>query len=175
MHPNCELIVAYDKNGAIGTSTSNSIPWNVPEDLAHFKQVTTETPNTVIVMGRKTFESIGSKTLPDRIHIVLTKSIAMKNSNRPEIIFAEDYNMPYLFEKFKNNRMFIIGGREIYDMFFDMCKVIHVSLIHVESGGDVLFPRTIDETLFDTTNTSEIMISAVDNTPYQFFTFTKKV
>ena len=83
--------------------------------------------------------------------------------------------MPYLFEKFKNNRMFIIGGREIYDMFFDMCKVIHVSLIHVESGGDVLFPRTIDETLFDTTNTSEIMISAVDNTPYQFFTFTKKV
>ena len=55
MHPNCELIVAYDKNRAIGTSTSNSIPWNVPEDLAHFKQITTETPNTVIVMGRKTF------------------------------------------------------------------------------------------------------------------------
>lgn len=174
MHPNCELIVAYDKNRAIGTTTSNSIPWNVPEDLAHFKQITTETPNTVIVMGRKTFESIGSKPLKDRIHIVLTKNTALKNSNRPEIIFAEDYNMPYLFEKFKDNRVFIIGGREIYDMFFDMCKVIHVSMIHVESGGDVLFPRTIDETAFDTTNTSEIMISTVDNTPYQFFTFTKK-
>ena len=175
MHPNCELIVAYDKNGAIGTSTSNSIPWNVPEDLAHFRQITTETPNSVIVMGRKTFESIGSKPLKDRINIVLTKNNALKNSNRPEIIFAEDYNMPYLFEKFKDHRVFIIGGREIYDMFFDICKVIHVSMIHVESGGDVLFPRTIDETLFDTTNTSEIMISAVDNTPYQFFTFTKKV
>ena len=174
MHPNCELIVAYDKNRAIGTTTSNSIPWNVPEDLAHFKQITTETPNTVIVMGRKTFESIGSKQLKDRINIVLTKNNALKNSNRPEIIFAEDYNMPYLFEKFKDHRVFIIGGREIYDMFFDICKVIHVSMIHVESGGDVLFPRTIDETVFDTTNTSEIMISAVDSTPYQFFTFTKK-
>lgn len=174
MHPNCELIVAYDKNRAIGTTTSNSIPWNVPEDLAHFKQITTETPNTVIVMGRKTFESIGSKPLKDRINIVLTKNNALKNSNRPEIIFAEDYNMPYLFEKFKDHRVFIIGGREIYDMFFDICKVIHVSMIHVESGGDVLFPRTIDETVFDTTNTSEIMISTVDNTPYQFFTFTKK-
>jgi dihydrofolate reductase len=174
MHPNCELIVAYDKNGAIGASTSNSIPWNVPEDLAHFKQLTTETPNTVIVMGRKTFESIGSKPLKDRIHIVLTKNHALKNSNHPNIIFAEDYNMPYLFEKFKDHRMFIIGGREIYDMFFDICKVIHISMIHVESGGDILFPRTIDDTTFNTTNKSEIMISKVDNTPYQFFTFTKK-
>ena len=175
MHPNCELIVAYDKNRAIGTSTSNSIPWNVPEDLAHFRQITTETPNSVIVMGRKTFESIGSKPLKDRIHIVLTKNHALKNSNHPNVIFAEDYNMPYLFEKFKNHRMFIIGGREIYDMFFDICKVIHISMIHIESGGDVLFPRTINNTLFETTNTSEIMISRVDNTPYQFFTFTKKV
>lgn len=173
MHPNCELIVAYDKNGAIGTSTSNSIPWNVPEDLAHFRQITTETPNSVIVMGRKTFESIGSKPLKDRINIVLTKNNALKNSNRPEIIFAEDYNMPYLFEKFKDKRVFIIGGREIYDMFFDMCKVVHVSKIHVESGGDVLFPRTIDETLFDVTK-SEIMVSQVNETQYEFFTFTKK-
>ena len=174
MHPNCELIVAYDKNSAIGTSTSNSIPWNVPEDLAHFRQITTETPNSVIVMGRKTFESIGSKPLKDRIHIILTKNIALKNSNHPNIIFAEDCNMPYLFEKFKDHRVFIIGGREIYDMFFDMCKVIHISMIHVESGGDVVFPRTIDDNTFNTTNKSEIMISRIDNTPYQFFTFTKK-
>jgi dihydrofolate reductase len=173
MHPNCELIVAYDKNGAIGTSTSNSIPWHVPEDLAHFRQITTETPNSVIVMGRKTFESIGSKPLKDRIHIVLTKNHALKNSNRPDIIFAEDYNMPYLFEKFKDHRIFIIGGREIYDMFFDICKVIHISMIHVESGGDVLFPRTIDETLFDVTK-SEILVSRVNETKYEFFTFTKK-
>ena len=171
MHLRCELIVAYDKNGAIGASSTNSIPWHVPEDLAHFRQITTETPNSVIVMGRKTFESFGGKPLKDRIHIVLTKNPALHRGNYKNVHFADYCNIPYLFSLYKENRIFIIGGREIYNMFFDMCKVIHLSIIHVESGGDILFPHTIDETSHTILNKSEIMISKVAETPYQFFTF----
>jgi dihydrofolate reductase len=75
-----------------------------------------------------------------------------------------------LFDKYKEHRIFIIGGKDIYDMFFDMCKVIHLSIIHVESGGDILFPRTIDESLFTVTK-SEILVSRVAETPYQFITY----
>ena len=94
MHLRCELIVAYDKNGAIGASSTNSIPWHVPEDLAHFRQITTETPNSVIVMGRKTFESFGGKPLKDRIHIVLTKNPALHRGNFKNVHFADYCNIP---------------------------------------------------------------------------------
>jgi dihydrofolate reductase len=171
MYSNCELIVACDKNGAIGASATNSIPWHVPEDLAHFRQITTETPNSVIVMGRKTFESFGGKLLKDRINIVLTKNTAFHRGNFSNVHFANYSNVPHLFDKYKEHRIFIIGGRDIYDMFFDMCKVIHLSIIHVESGGDILFPRTIDESLFTVTK-SDILVSRVAETPYQFITYT---
>ncbi len=178
MHPCCELIVACDKNGAIGASASNTIPWHVPEDLAHFRQITTETPNSVIVMGRKTFESFGGKPLKDRIHIVLTKNPALHRGNFRNVHFADYENVPYLFDKYKTHRLFIIGGREIYDMFFDMCKVIHLSIIHIDSGGDVLFPINMsalfDETNYTIGNQSQIMVSKVAETPYQYFTLMKK-
>lgn len=170
MYFNCELIVACDKNGAIGASATNTIPWHVPEDLTHFRQITTETPNSVIVMGRKTFESFGGKLLKDRIHIVLTKNPAFHRGNFKNVHFADYSNVPHLFDKYKENRIFIIGGRDIYDMFFDMCKVIHLSIIHVDSRGDILFPRTIDESLFTVTK-SEILVSKVAETPYQFITY----
>lgn len=174
MHPCCELIVACDKNGIIGDSSNNSIPWHVPEDLTHFRQITTETPDSVIVMGRKTFESFGGKPLKGRIHIILTKNPALHRGNFRNVHFVDYSNIPYMFEQYRSNRLFIIGGKEIYDMFFDMCKIIHLSIIHVYSGGDIQFPRDIDETLFTTISKSNILISKVSETPYQFFTYAKK-
>lgn len=173
MHPCCELIVACDKNGAIGTSANNSIPWHVPEDLAHFRQITTETPNSVIVMGRKTFESFGGKPLKDRIHIVLTKNPALHRGNFRNVHFADFENIPYLFNLYKSHRLFIIGGREIYNMFFNMCKIIHLSIIYIDSGGDILFPHSVDVLLTNNVvDKSEILVSKVAETPYQFFTIT---
>jgi len=176
MNPCCELIVACDKNGVIGNSSTNSIPWHIPEDLAHFRQITTETPNSVIVMGRKTFESFGGKPLKDRIHIVLTKNPAFHRGNFRNVHFADYSNIPYLFDLYKTHRIFIIGGKDIYDIFFDMCRVIHLSIIHIESGGDVVFPRNIDnfynQSLFSIVDKSELLVSKVSETPYQFFTIT---
>ena len=175
MHPCCELIVACDKNGAIGASASNTIPWHVPEDLAHFRQITTETPNSVIVMGRKTFESFGGKPLKDRIHIVLTKNPALHRGNFRNVHFADYENIPYLFDKYKTHRLFIIGGREIYDMFFDMCKIVHLSIIYVNSNSDIMFPRNtnmlFDNTLYKLVDKSDMLVSKNSNVSYQYFTF----
>ncbi len=73
-----DLIVAYDKNKAIGYK--GTLPWNLPEDLAHFKELTM---GHVVIMGRKTFESIG-RALPGRINIVVSKSMYL-HRNTPEI------------------------------------------------------------------------------------------
>ena len=98
MNPFCELIVARDSKGIIGNSAGD-IPWHVPEDLAHFRKITTETPNSVLIMGRKTFDSLGAP-LKNRIHIILTKNPALHRGNFRDVHFADYSNMPYIFDKF---------------------------------------------------------------------------
>ena len=172
MNPFCELIVARDSKGIIGNSAGN-IPWHVPEDLAHFRKITTETPNSVLIMGRKTFDSLGAP-LKNRIHIILTKNPALHRGNFRDVHFADYSNMPYIFDKFKAHRIFIIGGREIYNLFFDICRVVHLTIIHTDSGGDVSFSNDINETQFEMVNKSEMLVSKIDAIPYQFFSFVRK-
>ena len=79
-------IVAMDKNGAIGQG--NKMPWHLPNDLRYFKEVTKD---SVVLMGRKTFESIGRK-LPNRINIVLTKNPeSYKNLQEEGLYFIDDF------------------------------------------------------------------------------------
>ncbi|MCQ8212576.1 dihydrofolate reductase [Cetobacterium somerae] len=130
------LIVALDENGVIGNG--NTMPWDIPEDLSLFKEITT---GSIIIMGRKTFESIG-RPLPNRINFVLTKD---KNFFHKDVqVFNcpnNALNSAYSLQKNSNQKIFIIGGRTIYNYFLPFITEFHFSHIKGKYSGDIFFPK----------------------------------
>lgn len=125
-----ELIVAVTKNNVIGLS--GKLPWHLPADLAHFKSVTS---GHAILMGRKTFESIG-KPLPNRKNIVITRQkelllegASVVNTIQEALVASNGY------------RLFVIGGEEIYTLALSQIKKMHITRIHTSLEGDAYFPE----------------------------------
>jgi dihydrofolate reductase len=131
------MIVAHDINRAIGKD--GTIPWHIPNDLKFFK---TMTVGKTVVMGRKTFESIGCKPLPDRRNVVLSRTVDKLYGN----VIQFD-NAGRVSELAKNDEIFIIGGAELYAQFINIANKLYVTEIHQDIGGDVFFPP-VDETRF---------------------------
>ena len=121
------IIVAYDKNRAIGKD--NKLCWRQSNDLKRFKELTTD---KTVVMGRKTFESIG-KPLPNRKNIVLTRQ-------RVEIDCVEVVSSITDIKDIKED-IFIIGGGEIYKLFLDVADRIYATEIDCEIEADTWFPE----------------------------------
>lgn len=112
---------------------AGTLPWHMPEDLAFFKRTTSGHP---IVMGRKTYESIG-RPLPKRRNIVLTRDQTWSAPGVEVIHRPEDLEkLPGL-----EGRVFIIGGAEIYAAFFPALDDLLVSHVSAEHQGDTLFPE----------------------------------
>ena len=97
------LIVAFDKNFAIGKG--GKIPWNIPEELAEFKKITS---GHVVVMGRKTWESIGCRSLPNRVNIVLTSTL-MTDQAGVTFVRSEFEAIELLRTEYSKRSIFIIG------------------------------------------------------------------
>lgn len=136
--PVIKMIVAYANNRIIGSN--NQIPWKLSNDLKRFKELTT---NNVVVMGRKTFESIGSKPLPDRTNIVLTRN---KELTHPDIFTFQDIPtlMNFINTYMNDKIIYIIGGAEIYNQFLSLCDEILATEVHSEVTGDTFFPTLSD-------------------------------
>ena len=129
-----KLICAISKNNVIGNE--NKLPWNISEDLKRFKELTS---NNWIVMGRKTFDSIG-RPLPNRKNIVLSENKNLK------IDSVEVFNTPEdVIESYKNNSdqkdLFIIGGTYIYELFLEYCEYLFITHVDKEYLGDAFFPK----------------------------------
>ena len=124
------IIAAVSKNGVIGVD--NTLPWDLPVDLKWFKEITT---GNVVIMGRKTYESIG-KALPNRINIVVTRD---KNFFVPGVLSANSLDSALL--KAGNNKdIFIIGGGEIYRQSMDFVDKLYITEVDMEVEGDTTFP-----------------------------------
>ena len=129
------LIWAQDKNGGIGKN--GKLPWHVSEDLQNFKKITL---NTHIVMGRKTWDSLPKKPLPKRNNIVLSSK---KQCNVESFSSYEQCLAKLKEESIK--KIFIIGGRSIYKMFFNDANFLHITNIHInEKGINEYFPISKD-------------------------------
>lgn len=132
-----QFIVACDKNWGIGYQ--GEMLFHLPEDLAFFKRVTMD---SVVVMGRKTFESLpGSKALVGRINIVLSKDEAFKPKDAEVVcsIAALDF---LLESKYSDKKVFLIGGGRLYESLLYRCSGGYVT--HVEAVGkevDTYFPN----------------------------------
>jgi dihydrofolate reductase len=135
------IIVATSLNHAIGKD--NQLLWHLPADLKFFKTTTMGCP---VIMGRKTFQSIG-RNLPGRQNVVITRD---KNFNADKqfdltVVGSIDEALVKLHSE---NEVFIIGGGEIYKQSIDSVDTIYVTLVHTIIDGDVYFPE-IDKSKFD--------------------------
>ncbi|MCA1030387.1 dihydrofolate reductase [Bacillus timonensis] len=126
------LIVAMDQNNLIGQD--NDLPWKLPADLAYFKKITM---GKSIVMGRKTYNSIG-RPLPGRHNIVLTKTHDM-NVFGCEVMHSVDEVLHHSEQL--GNEVFIIGGAEIFNQFLPFTDKLYITHIEERFSGDTYFPK----------------------------------
>lgn len=128
------LIVAAAENNAIGKN--NQMLWHLPNDFKYFKRNTIEHS---VVMGRKTFESIG-KPLPERRNIILTRDLKYSN---PEVDVANSIQEVLNFCR-DEREIFIIGGAEIYKQTLALADKILLTRVHTTIDGDAYFPELLD-------------------------------
>ncbi len=124
-------IVAFDENYIIGDGIN--MPWHLPADLKHFKQITT---GHTIVMGRKTFQSLPKGALPNRRNIVLSHQPDYKLMDAEVVHSIDELQTKVVTE----SEVFIIGGAQIYRLFMPLVKKIYTTQIHHTFNASVYFP-----------------------------------
>ncbi len=131
------LIVAKAKNNIIGKD--NQLIWHLPEDLKRFKQITT---GHTIIMGRKTFESLG-RVLPNRHHVILCNDANMEIDDE-NVEILEDISMLDKYIKDEEEH-FVIGGATMYRLLMPYCTKMYITEINKDFEGDVSFPEIKQE------------------------------
>jgi dihydrofolate reductase len=125
-----EIVVAMTDNFVIGLN--GEMPWHLPADLQHFKKLTSD---AAIVMGRRTWESIG-RALPNRTNIVITRQEGYEASGATVVHSLDD-----AMKEAGNQKVFIIGGGEIYKSALELATSLHITRIHTTIEGDTFFPN----------------------------------
>ena len=140
---NISIIVSIANNGCIGGN--NTLLWKQSSDLKRFKEITTNHP---VIMGQKTYESIG-RPLPNRMNIVLTDN---PEFNAYGCYIAKDikqamdmyYNFSYMTNH-EEKEIFVVGGGSIYKQFMPYAEKLYITRIHVDMQGDTYFPYINDD------------------------------
>jgi dihydrofolate reductase len=158
---NLSIIVAVAKNRVIGAR--GQLPWHLSEDLKRFKKLTMGHP---IVMGRKTFESIG-KPLPGRENVVLTRN----RSFRPEGVTVL-HSFEELASRFGENEIFVIGGADLFKLALPLVTRFYLTKIEKDFEGETLFPKFDLEKDFEVVETGEL--KSENGVPYRFVTGVRK-
>jgi dihydrofolate reductase len=124
------IIAALSEDHVIGVN--NTLPWSIPEDLRRFKEITT---GHTVIMGRKTFESIGM-ALPNRHNIVLSNTL-LSNQVKVAGSLEEAFNSVLEGE----NKVFIIGGQRVYEDTIDIADEMYLTVVEGTYKGDAYFPN----------------------------------
>ncbi|MCM3738909.1 dihydrofolate reductase [Oceanobacillus luteolus] len=153
------LLVAMDRNHVIGSQ--NDLPWHLPDDLRYFKEKTT---GNTMIMGRKTFDSIG-RVLPNRRNVVITRSNNPDLPDGVEVI----HNLETLKEWNDNNsaeEFFVIGGGEIFKQVLPFADRMYITWIDEEFEGDTFFPEF---SLHEWELTSKTKGKKDEKNPYDYY------
>ncbi|MCU5745517.1 dihydrofolate reductase [Staphylococcus sp. SQ8-PEA] len=121
------ILVAHDQQRVIGSN--NQLPWHLPNDLKHVKKLTT---NNTLVMGRKTYESIG-KPLPNRRNVVLTRN---KNFHPEGVEVIHSIDQIYDL----SGQVFIFGGQTLFEEMIDKVDEMYITVVDGKFKGDTYFP-----------------------------------
>lgn len=130
------IIVAIAKNGVIGKA-NGEMSWHVKEEFQHFKNTTLGFP---IIMGRKTFETLG-KPLKGRLNIVVSRNESYKISFDEVVIKTSIDKAVEYCKTFKPEKIFIIGGGEIYRQAISFVDEMIITFMKFEAEGEVKFPK----------------------------------
>lgn len=163
--PYFTFVWAEDRNGLIGQA--GRLPWNLPNDLKHFKNVTT---GDVVLMGRKTYESIPKRPLANRINIILTRNKeyvaegAVICHTKEEVLeYVKDIQKP----------IHVIGGSTIFEIFADEVNVLYRTIIDEEFVGDT-YMTDIPYKHFRCIEISDGVVDERNQYPHQFFVYERK-
>lgn len=129
------IIAAVGQNGVVGKN--NKLPWRLPKDLKHFKEVTMGMP---VLMGRKTFESLG-RPLPGRENVVISRSM----KSIPGATVFSNLSEAIIHLAFSSSKVYVIGGAEIYEKLMGYCMKMIITEVHVRPDGDAFFPKIKDD------------------------------
>lgn len=170
-----EIVVACNEKMVIGKNSE--IPWNVKEDLAMFKTLTT---GHIVIMGRKTYESLPFKPLKNRYNIVLTNNPDKYETKHDNVIFTTCENVANIIANQKQKwgePVYVIGGSDVYKYFIKDCSKLHITFIDKDVDGDTFFPYTLDTLSgkygFKLIQSSNQTLSKSDNILFQFRTYAK--
>lgn len=156
------IIVAQAKNNVIGKD--NKLLWHLPADLKRFKELTT---GKTIIMGRKTFESLG-RVLPNRKHIVFTQNPKYNiNDKNVKIVHSIAEIKEYIDNKEEN---FVIGGEVIYNLLLPYTKRLYITQINEKFEGDAFFPK-IDETQWKILKTEKGIKDEKNKLQFEYITY----
>ena len=158
------LIVAVSRNGVIGVD--NKLPWHLPEDLKYFKSVTMGKP---LVMGRKTYDSIG-RPLPGRTNIVVTRdpkwqAAGVEVAQSLEAALEVGRNACV---KVGADEIMVIGGEQIYRMTLPAADRLYLTQVDADVEGDAFFP---DVDFSEWKQVAEQLPQVTDTHPYRFLQF----
>jgi dihydrofolate reductase len=156
------LIAAVSENNVIGLN--NQLIWHLPIDLNFFKQTTL---NSSIIMGRKTFDSIG-KALPKRKNIVVTHNT---NFTAPNITVVN--SLQAAIDAAEGEEIFIVGGAVIFDQSMDLANKLYITKVHHTFTGDTYFPE-IDPTIWQEDSRQEYPIDEQHAYSFSIVTYSRK-
>lgn len=155
------IIVAMSQNGVIGKD--NQLPWHLSEDLKRFKAITMGHP---ILMGRKTYESIG-RPLPGRTNLVLSKQ-GFKSEGLQVM-----GTLGQVLDLYPNEKeIFVIGGAQIYAQALPLADKIYLTRIEKEVEGDTFFPQ-VNWNDYQLIEETPVAFSEKEKIPYRFLTYLK--
>jgi dihydrofolate reductase len=156
------IIVAIAKNNAIGKD--NQLLWHISEDLKYFRQVTS---GHTVIMGRKTFESIG-KPLPNRKNIVISRTLAPQDGITVVPSIAEA-----LQHVSNETEAFVIGGGAIYRETFPLAQKLYITQVHETYRGDTFFPA-INPTEWQEVSRENVACGAQFPHAFSFIVYVRK-
>ncbi len=165
------IIAAVAENGVIGNG--GEIPWYLPSDFAFFKKTTMGKP---IIMGRKTFQSIG-KSLPGRANIVISQNKDFAAKKNDDIILVNSLEQAIrkakiIAQKNKQNEIMIIGGAQIYQQAMKHADRLYISHVFLAPKGDSFFPK-IDKNIWRVEKEIEFEKSRRDSAQYKLLQYAR--
>jgi dihydrofolate reductase len=166
------LIVAIDQNGIIGDG--NKMLWYIPEDLRRFRILTIY---NIIIMGRKTFESLNKEPLELRLNIVLTRHPEKYKNIENKLYFVKEEQLENFLknppEIYRDKKVFVIGGNEIYKKLYTLCRTIYITIVYrkdsIINKNSVFFECDIK----DCTKIYESGLFLKKDIEYEYFVYKK--
>lgn len=143
------LVAAMAHNRVIGKD--NSMPWHIPSELKYFKKITLGKP---IVMGRRTFESLG-RPLPGRKNIVLSRQENISPSQEGQVLWVNNVDQA-LAAAGEVDEVMVIGGGKIYENFLPRCDRLYLTKIDLNVAGDTHFPDYLAESKWQELERQEV-------------------